>query len=374
MGRDVSRLLPVALLLALFAVPAFAQKGSPKEPPPALVVVNEVRVEKMAQTMPVIGRLVALRSGPVATRIAGRVDTFQAEVGDRVKKGDVLAVLDSDRLRRELERHLASLAESRAILETEKTTLALDEQELRRIESLRDSAAFSKARYEDKQKEVQRSRAHVNVAEASLENANAQLALSRVDLEDAKIRAPYAGVVTIRHTEIGAYVKEGDAVVSMVNDTDLEIEADVPSYRVSGLKPGTVVKVEVDNRDDYFAAVRAVVPEENPMTRTRRARFIPDFNASTENFAANQSATIHLPIGAARDVVTVHKDAVIQRAGASLVFVVVDGVVQVRPVTLGDDVGNRFEVLSGLKSGELAVTRGNERLVPGQKVMFERKL
>ncbi|MCE2510292.1 MAG: efflux RND transporter periplasmic adaptor subunit [Alphaproteobacteria bacterium] len=368
--------LPIALLLfAAATLPALAQKGPPKGEaamPVTRVIVDEVRAEKMAQTMPVIGRLVALRAGDVATRIAGRIGAFPAEVGDRVRKGDVLAILDSDRLRRALERGLASVAESKAALEAEKASLTITEQELRRLESLRESAAFSKARYEDKQQEVLRARTRVNMAEAAVENASAQLALDQLDLEDAKIRAPYSGVVTVRYTEIGAYVQQGDAVVAMVNDENLEIEADVPSQRLSGLKPGIVVKIEIDNRNDYFAAVRSVVPEENPMTRTQRVRFVPNFDAHAQNFAANQSATLHLPIGLARDVITVHKDAVIQRGGASLVFVVVKGEAQIRPIVTGEDVGNRFEVLNGLAPGELIVTRGNERLAPGQKVLFER--
>ena len=109
------------------------------------------------------------------------------------------------------------------------------------------------------------------------------------------------------------------------------------------------------------------------MTRTRRVRFVPDFNAKAQNFAANQSAIIQLPIGSSRNVLTVHKDAIIKRGGATLVFVGAKGEAQIRPIIIGDAVGNRFEALSGLGPGELVVTRGNERLIPGQKVLFERK-
>jgi len=344
---------------------------SAQERPPAPVAVDEVRTEKMAQTMPVIGRLVALRAGDVATRIDGRVDRFRVEVGDRVKKGDVLAHLDSDRLQREYERRAASIAETRAALESEKASLAINEQELRRLESLRQSAIFPKARYEDKQKEVLRARAGVSRAEAILENTTALFQLAELDLADAKILAPYDGVVTTRHTEVGAYVKKGDAVVAMVNDKNLEIEADVPAQRLSGIKSGIVVKIELDKQKSYFAVVRAIVPEENPLTRTRRVRFVPTFDAKAGDLAANQSVTIQIPIGAARQVVTVHKDAVIKRGGASLVFVAADGAVQIRPVALGEAIGTRFQVLSGLKPGELVVTRGNERLFPGQKVHYQ---
>jgi len=366
--------LPSGLLWAFFLFfLGWTTAVSAQERPPSPVTVDAVRSEKMAQTMPVIGRLVALRAGDVATRIDGRVGNFRIEVGNRVKKGDVLAILDSDRLQRERARSLASVAESKAALESEKASLAIDEQELRRLESLRKSAVFPKARYEDKQKEVLRARTRVTQAEAILENTSAMLQLAEVDLADAKILAPYDGVITVRHTEIGAYVKQGDAVVSMVNDKNLEIEADVPAQRLTGIKPGIVVKIELNKQTSHFAAVRAVVPEENPLTRTRRVRFVPDFDAEKENLAANQSAVIQLPIDQSRQVVTVHKDAIVKRGGASLVYVVADGAAQIRPVALGDAVGNRFQVLSGLKPGELVVIRGNERLTPGQKVLPQGK-
>ncbi len=366
--------LPSGLLWAFFLFfLGWTTAASAQEPPPSPVTVDAVRSEKMAQTMPVIGRLVALRAGDVATRIDGRVGNFRIEVGNRVKKGDVLAILDSDRLQRERTRSVASVEESKAALESEKASLAIDEQELRRLESLRKSAVFPKARYEDKQKEVLRARTRVTQAEAILENTSALLQLAEVDLADAKILAPYDGVITVRHTEIGAYVKKGDAVVSMVNDKNLEIEADVPAQRLTGVKPGIVVKIEIDKQKSHFAAVRAVVPEENPLTRTRRVRFVPDFDVEKENLAANQSAIIQLPIDRSRQVVTVHKDAIVKRGGASLVYVVADGTAQIRPVALGDAVGNRFQVLSGLNPGELVVIRGNERLMPGQKVLPQGK-
>ena len=116
------------------------------------------------------------------------------------------------------------------------------------------------------------------------------------------------------------------------------------------------------------ATVRAVVPEENTQTRTRTVRFAPEFGAIAD-LAANQSVTVHLPAGAPRDVVTVHKDAILNRKGRTMAVVVTDDdTAEIRPVRLGTAVGNRFEVLDALKPGDRVVVRGNERLRPGQKL------
>ena len=65
---------------------------------------------------------------------------------------------------------------------------------------------------------------------------------------------------------------------------------------------------------------------------------------------------------------TVHKDAILKREGMSLVYIVKEETAQIKPVRLGDGVGNRFIVLEGLEVGDIAVVKGNERLRPGQKV------
>ena len=191
----------------------------------------------------------------------------------------------------------------------------------------------------------------------------------------ADIRAPYGGVITQRRTVAGAYVKAGEGVVGMIDDGSLEIEADVPANRLAGLAPGTKVSFRLDGRGTYRATVRARVPEENPLSRTRRVRFVPDFPDSAgnaNNLAAGQSVTLAIPAGTVRQVITVDKDAILKRKGRSVVFVVGAGNAAIpRPVKLGEAVGGRFVVLGGLKPGELVVVRGNERLRPGQKIRFK---
>jgi hypothetical protein len=86
--------------------------------------------------------------------------------------------------------------------------------------------------------------------------------------------------------------------------------------------------------------------------------------------AVNQPATLQLPAGGAREVVSVHKDAVLRRGGRDMVYLVRDGAATPRTVALGEAVGSRFQVLDGLVPGDLVVVRGNERLRPGQPVTF----
>ena len=368
-GRRLAQAVLVATAagLAVFgdAGPARAQQeGAP-------VRIDAVRSEALTQTIPVIGRLVAQQAGSVAARIGGPILEFRVQVGDRVKAGDVIAVLDKSTMAAERELAAAGLALARAELNTRQAQITLAQQELRRIEGLKTSAAFSQARFDDVRQQVAIAEAGAREAEASVTSAQASLRLAEIDLANTEIKAPYDGVISQRLSEAGAYAREGDALVNMIADHSLEVEADVPSNRLLGLTPGTELTGRLDDGTAFTASVRAIIPDENPLTRTRAVRFMPRFAADTAAMANEQSVTIQVPVGAPRQIVSVHKDALIQQPDDIMVFVVVEGQAQPRKIIVGEAVGVRYEVLDGLSEGELVVVRGNERLQPGMPVRIE---
>jgi len=336
---------------------------------PAVVKVDEVVQRPLVQTVPVIGRFVARQRGVVSALSRGPVSEVLVEVGDRVKKGDVLVRLDAARIQASLDLERAALSEKEAAATAARGQLALAEQELQRLERLKKSAAFSQANYDDKRKNVNINISEVAEAEAAAARAQSNLRLAEIDYEYSQIRAPFEGIITERHTESGTYLSIGNPVVTLINDQDLEVEADVPSDRIEGLTPGRVIGVMLPDGSRHEAVVRAVVPEENAMTRTRPVRFTPAINGTRRPLAANQSVTVMVPVGEPRDVVSVAKDGIIARGDGHVAFVVADGKAQPRQVRLGEAVGDRFEVLSGLAPGDMVVVRGNERLRPGQPVM-----
>lgn len=337
----------------------------------ARVEVDAVVVEPLTQTVPALGRFVARQSGPVAALVSGPVAEVLVEVGDRVAEGDPMVRLATDIIIRLRNLREAELQEEEAALETARAQARLASLELRRLENLKKSAAFSQARYEDKVAEVARFDSEVAEAEAAVIRAAANLTLVEVDLERAEIRAPYNGVVVALQATVGAYVDTGAPVASLVNDESLEIEADVSADRLSALVPDLEVPIRLDDGRQFTATVRAVIPTESALTRTRPVRLTPNIDRMDAlRLATDQSVTVLLPLGEPRAVVSVHKDAVIARGAGYLVFVVVDGKAEPRPVRLGEAAGVRMEVISGLSPGDLAVVRGNERLLPGQPVSY----
>ncbi len=334
----------------------------------ASVHVDEVRAVPLAQTAPTIGRLVSIQSGNVAARISGPIEAFLVEVGDRVERGETIALLDDQVLDARREEAESIVSEARARLNTAEQRHALAQQELQRLERLSDSAAFSQARYDDQRQQVAIERAEIGTARAAIQRAEAERRLAAINLSHAEIRAPYDGVITQRMLEAGAYVSVGDAVARMVSDRALEIEVDVPSRRLAGVDSGSTLTFALEDGSTHEAAVRAVLPEENPMTRTRTVRLVPQFAEPVERLAGGQSVTVRVPIGNDRRVLSVHKDAIVWQENEAVIFIHADGEAELRPLQLGMEVGDRFEVLDGLDGGELAVVRGNERLSPGDSI------
>lgn len=354
------RLCLTAWLLALTSVPVSAQQ--------ALVTVDPVVRQDYTQTIPILGRLVAEQAGTVASRVAGAVTAVGVQVGDRVTRGQRIAEVDGEPLR--LQKQLAEnqRKEAEARIATARAQLELASQEVKRLSSLQSSAAVSKAQLDDANQQQNIAFARVREAEAALTSSDAQIRLADLQLGYTRITAPFEGTVTEKLTEVGSYLQPGQAVVRLVSDGSLELEADIPAVRLAGLVPGRDVEISLEDGSRHSAVVRAIIPEENPKTRTRRVRFSPDLDATALTLAVEQSVTVHVPAGASREVSSVHKDAVIRQGPNSIVYVVEEGQARIRPVQLGAAIGNRLEVLGGISEGERVVIRGNERLQPDQPV------
>jgi RND family efflux transporter MFP subunit len=360
MKTVVKIFLPIVPALFLWSS-AFAEE--------ALVSVDPVIKQDFTQTVPILGKLVAKQSGIVASRTAGAVEEIMVQVGDQVTQGQLIAVIDAESHR--LEKRLAEVqrTEAETRITTARAQLALASQEVKRLSTLESSAAVSKAALDDANQQQRIAFAKVREAEAAVNSSDASIRLVDLELRYANVTAPFEGTVTAKLTEVGSYLQRGQPVVQLVSDQRLELEADIPGNRLAGLTPGRQIDISLDDDSQYKAILRAIVPEENPKTRTRRVRFDLDLNPRILALAVQQSVTLHVPAGASREITSVHKDAIIRRGPDSIVYVVQDGVAKLRPVQTGEAVGTRLEVLQGLNEGDKVVIRGNERLIPDQTVV-----
>jgi RND family efflux transporter MFP subunit len=349
-------------------ITSLGKKSAPRGRPLQAVKLDDVVSKLSSETYQIVGRVVALQSGVLSARISGTINLVSVAVGERVKKGSVIATLATGRLITERKRAVALLDRQNAVLRVQKTSLKNAKREFSRMKSLLKSAAFSRARFEDLEGLVSEKSAQVLEKNAQVAEASASLERIDIDIRDATIRAPFEGVIIQKHVEVGTHVNTGAPVVTLINDRLLEIEIDVPSARINTLKTNTLASVILDDGNRLSAVVRAIIPREDLRTRTRPVRLRPEVKPTTKPLADNQAVLVELPLTSDRPVLTVSKDAVIRRANGNVVYVVNGTTASMRSVRVGRGIGDHFQILSGLKAGEKVVVRGNERLGGGGKV------
>ena len=335
---------------------------------PASVGVEAVQMQSIAETVPLFAEVVTAREGTIASRIAGTVQEVRVLEGAEVAQGDVLVMLDTELLEILLRQAEARISEARAGIETATARVDRATKTLNRVEGLRNTTSFSVSRFDEAQTGYFEALGLMAEAEARVKSAEAALAEAEYQLERASIKAPYAGIVLDVNTNPGEFIGSGAPVVSLLDTQSIEVEASVPSRYISVLEPGLEVTATTEVGDPVEMAVRVLLPVEDQSTRTRPVRFTSPQLLEFERLAIGQSITVQIPISAPRDVLSVPKDALVQARGGWTVYVAEDGKAQPRQVTIGVALGDRFEVLAGLTEGDIVVTRGNERLRPGQDI------
>ena len=354
-----------AVIAAVFFVSATNLWAQGRE---TAVNVQPVETRMLSETVPVFAEVKTSRDGTVASRVAGTVQTVHVLDGSQVEAGDPLIDLDDELLRIQLAQSDAELAVAQAAIATAEVRLDRARNTFSRIEALQRSATFSQGRFDDAQSDVLEARSQLFEAQARVKSVEARMAEARYQLERSIVVAPFSGVVIDVNVIPGQFIGAGSAVVRLLDTKAFEVEASVPARYIGFLNPGQEMPARTENGDDLTLQLRAILPLEDPSTRTRTVRFSAPGLGNLSATAEGQSITVQIPVGEARNLLSVPKDALVQARGGWTVFVAEEGLAQPRNVTLGLPVGDRYEVLTGLQEGDLVVVRGNERLRPGQAI------
>lgn len=352
----------------ILAVLALTQQAS-AQGRAAAVGVQTVELQTLSETVPVFAEVRTARDGAVAGRIAGNVEKINVLAGDRVSEGDVLVELNRELLTIRVNQSQAEVAEAQAGIVTAQAGLDRRQLAFDRVDALRASSTVSQGRFDDAQADLLEATSQLAEAQARETSARARLAESQYQLDRSVIRAPFSGVVLEVNTIPGAFIQAGTAVVRMLDTSAFEVQANVPSRYVQGLQPGVEVTAKTETDTPIQLTLRAVLPVEDPATRTRAVRLTMAGSDDSALVAVGQSLTVSIPVGAPRELLSVPKDALVQARGGWMVFVAAEGKAQPRNITIGVPLGDRYEVVDGLQAGDQVVVRGNERLRPGQDIV-----
>jgi RND family efflux transporter MFP subunit len=345
----------ISAVFYLFAVQTpdgHAQKGPPATP----VKVARVAEVQIAPQVQLIGTAQPKLTSIVASDIEGLVEKFDVSEGDFVKKGAVLARLEDSLLKIELKGAKANKADTEAQLRRART-------DLERSSKLLATETIADKQYTDDLAEVQSLEAQVDRLEAEIQH-------KQDSISKKVILAPFSGFVVKEHTEVGQWVEKGGPIVTLADLSIMEILVEVPERYVPKLFLGGSTQVTVDalNPERFTGKIAAIIPVGDSASRSFPVKVAVE--NSDNQIKGGMLCRISLAIGKPKSVLAVPKDAVVNMGQSHMIYVVQEGVAKPLPVQLGNASDSMIEIKGAIEAGMQVVTRGNERLRPGQPVQI----
>lgn len=339
-----------------------------------------------ASVLDATGYVTARRQATVSAKITGKVRTVLIEEGQIVKEGEVLATLDDSETRADVALRQAQVAAARAGLAEIHSALANAERELVRQRELEARKLTSVAALDTARTQAEALRARLASQESQVKVAEEALAVSRVQLDNTVVRAPFAGVVTVKAAQPGEMISPISAgggsirtgIGTIVDMDSLEIQVDVSEAYINRVQAGQPVEAVLNAYPDWRipAEVIAIVPtaDRSKATvkvrialRAKDPRIVPEMGVRVAFLEEQQQAPANAAIAPSRGVL-VPPAAIRQDAGADVVYVMVDGKAERRVVTLGGTQGEARQVLRGVSGGEAVIVDAPETLKDGDAV------
>jgi len=313
---------------------------------PVSVFAEPVRTEPFSNRVEAIGTLEANERADLTLSASDRVTAVYFEDGERVKAGKTLISL--------------AQREQSALVEAAEATLSQARQDLDRLSPLAEQGAVSKSELE--------------VARRNADSAAAQLRAVQSRQRDRVLVAPFDGVLGFRMVSVGSFVRPGDVVATLIDDSVMRLDFAVPSIFLMNLKPG--LTIEATSKDvpgrTFKGTVASIDNAIDPVTRSVRVRaMIPNADGSLK---AGMYAAVTL-LTEPRKALSVPESALQPLGPETFVWVLAkgdDGAVASRvKIEAGLRQSGRVEVMSGLQEGQRVVTEGALRLREGAVVKIQ---
>ncbi|HSI63615.1 MAG TPA: efflux RND transporter periplasmic adaptor subunit [Candidatus Saccharimonadia bacterium] len=331
------------------------------------------------------GYVTARRIATVSAKVTGKVMEVLVEEGMKVEQDQVVARLDASNTEASLRLAEAQLDSARKTLEETKPNVVYAQQELKRFTELAQSKAASQSDLNKADAEVKVLLAKLVRQAADVIVAEREVAQWKQQVDDTIVRAPFTGIVTSKNAQPGEMISPMSAgggftrtgICTVVDMSSLEIEVDVSESYINRVQAGQPVEAKLDAYSEWNipAKVIAIIPTADRQKATVKVRIgfekldpriLPEmgvkvsFQSAPQELAASPSKTVRLVI--------VPKEAVHQDHGAAVAWVVKDGRVERRAITVNGSDAENTTVAAGLSAGEKLVLNAPADLKDGAKV------
>ena len=343
----------VVAAIAMQVANAQSKINQPTAKPALTVTVTQPQWATLPVRIPANGSITAWEEASVGTEANGlRLTEVRVNVGDRVRRGQVLAIFEAIGVATELAHSRAALAESEA-------ALAEAAANAQRARDLQATGALSA-------QQIHQYLTAEHMAQARRDAAKAMAKTQELRLAQARVRAPDDGLISARSATVGAVLPTGQELFRLIRRSRLEWRAEVAAPQLAKLKPGQSATMTPVGGEPIKGTVRMVAPAVD--TQTRNGLVYVDLPAGN-TARAGMFARGEIEVGAGSPVLTLPQSALLQREGFHYILRVgPDSKVVQTKVTIGRRVGDRVEFLGGLDAASQVVATGGGFLGDGDMV------
>jgi multidrug efflux pump subunit AcrA (membrane-fusion protein) len=371
-----------------------ADKSDPAAAKPVEVAV--VQKDRLRRVIDVVGTLEAVDQVTVSSEADGRVKAILADLGDRVRAGQVLIQLDSEKQQYTLEQQQAALARTLAQygapdpkhlpaiedtpdVKKANADLVQATQAFERASELFKRTLISQQSLDDARTALQSRQASYDAAlqnarnlRASIQASEAGLKLAGRNVRDTEIRAPFDGFVEKRLVNLGELVRAQMPVMGIVRLNPLKVTGEIPEKMAPWISEGRPVELRVDAYPDrpFTGKVTRISPVVN--TSTRAFPFEAEVPNPEAVLKPGGFARVHIESERVDDVLSLPYAALQYRYGTNRVFVVDGDKLVLRELETGERLGDRIEVTAGVKEGERVAVTDVDTLTDGAVVTVTR--
>jgi HlyD family secretion protein len=366
-----------AIVLVLVAAAAAWYAAQPRAQVVATTPVITTYPSQQYVVLNATGYVVAQRKAAISSKATGRLEWLGVAEGSRVKSGDLIARIDNRDVVAQAQSAQASVRAAHANVRQSEVERENAQVEYRRNEELVGKGFISQSALDTAKARLDRAQAGVASAQANLNVAFANARNADVAVDYTEIRAPFDGVILSKSANVGDLVTpfssaadSKGAVVSMADMGTLEVEADVSESSLAKVHVGQPAEIVLDALPDtrFRGHINRMVPtvdraKATVMTKVAfdaiDPRILPEMSAKVSFLSQEVAPEQQKP------VIAVNPDAIVQRDGRSVVFVMRDGRAVAVPVTPGLKIGDATAIAGDVKAGEKAVSKPAPSLATG---------
>jgi multidrug efflux pump subunit AcrA (membrane-fusion protein) len=378
-----------------------------QEPPRRVaVVLKELVPQPFTKTAEAYATVSPLKKGTVSARIAGPIDRISpdAEPGRSVTKGEMLARIEETRYEIALEKAKASLNKFKALLKIERSdnekraalfNIAKQRFELAKsdygrkkvlhegkliakqaLEIAESQLELQRSELENARSELRKRESRIQSVQADIASAEAEIKRLKEDLSDTVIRAPFDGVIGERYVELGDQVSRNQKLFTVLDVSTVKVIARIPSHEISRVKQGVPVQVTTRAYPEmaFMGQVAHIHPEADPKNRTFSVE-VHVKNREEPMLQPGMFSRVQIPLQKFDQALMVPRDALLEDGKGPYVYVADKSKRQARrrDVVLGELGPEEALIVSGVKTGEALIVRGQELLNDGALIHWEKQ-